>query len=73
MNIKRMRPICEDYWFDLEASEFCKMRGYYRGRRASVTTTLDFARTHLYCYDFTSVTTTELYAIQVKKELYIIR
>jgi len=64
LNKRRMRPICEDYWFDLEASEFCKMQGYYRGRRASVTTKHEFVRTHLYCFDFTSISTTQLFAIQ---------
>ena len=60
-----MRPICDDYWMDLEAAEFCKMKGYHRGRRASTTTKEEFARTHLNCFDFFSSEKTKLVASKV--------
>ncbi|XP_063688015.1 uncharacterized protein LOC134821242 [Bolinopsis microptera] len=60
LGIKKMSPICDDYWYDLEASEFCKMNGYRRGRRASFTTKDEFARTMLNCFDFVALTNDEL-------------
>ena len=63
--IKKMSPICDDFWYDLEASEFCKMKGYRRGRRASVTTKDEFARTMLNCFDFQALNNYELGATTV--------
>ena len=63
--IRRMEPICDDFWMDLEAENFCKMKGYRQGRRASLVTELSYARTQLFCFDFKAVSITTLSAIEV--------
>ncbi|KAL5250059.1 hypothetical protein ACHWQZ_G015958 [Mnemiopsis leidyi] len=64
LGLQRMRPICDDYWMDLEAENFCKMHGYKRGRRASLTAEDSYAETQLFCFDFTAISITQLSATE---------
>ena len=46
-----VHAVCDDLWTDKSALALCKMEGYEYGRRASVTTDLDYLYTGVQCFE----------------------